>query len=307
MGGVWERGRILDGRYQLIEPLAKGGMGMVWRAEHISLRTPVAIKRLEPRRTGRADRLRFRREARTTARIRHPRVVEVMDYCDGPEPYLVLEYLHGQTVGDRMDRPQPMSRWAIVDLIDQCAEGLEVIHRAGVIHRDLKPENLFFCETGGGEQLKILDFGVAHDGRLSLVPPSPNSVVGTSVYLPPEVLAGEPQTHPLGDLWSLAVIAFECVTGVVPFAGATPSDVYDSYVLQRAEPRLDEGRHLSPSLVTFFERAFARDVLLRPASPRLFAGAFRKAVAGATHWDWTRRRHSTAPPTKPHWPRSTCS
>ncbi|MCA9711500.1 MAG: serine/threonine protein kinase, partial [Myxococcales bacterium] len=209
------------GRYIVLCTLGKGGMGTVLKAYDQSLDRQVAIKVLiHPH--GRSGRLleRFEREAQTIARLRHPHIVQIFDYDvahDGT-PYLVMELLEGEDLCRTLQRTGAMPLRVVVSLIVQAARGLHAAHCSGIVHRDLKPANLFLSRHGGETTLKILDFGLATSR--SPDPGQPGSApagLGTPAYMSPEQVRADPLDQ-RADLWSLAVVAYEALTGTSPFA-----------------------------------------------------------------------------------------
>jgi serine/threonine protein kinase len=253
-----EVGKVLDGTYELVEPIGAGGMGVVWRARHRRLPKQVAIKVLL--RAARNEELetRFRREAEIIARLRHPNIVEVLDFNTLPDhsPYMVLELLHGRDLHEHMaSRALPLGE--VCEIVRQTAAGLQVAHRNGVVHRDLKPENLFLCELDSEEplQVKILDFGISKLQTADVRLTAEKVVAGTPLYMAPEQAKGELGTvDARSDQYALAAIAFEMLTGETTFAGKTPHEVMFKVVYE--EPRnIDE---LAPDLPPNIRRAIRR-------------------------------------------------
>jgi eukaryotic-like serine/threonine-protein kinase len=208
----------LRGRYRLEARIAVGGMGEVWRARDTRLGRIVAVKLLRPEYAGSAEfRDRLRLEARHTAMLSHPGLVQVRDYDNGPAggaPYLVMEYVAGPSLAAVLRAEGTLSPGRVLGLIAQAAEALACAHAAGIVHRDMKPANVLI----DGGQVKIADFGIAQTA--GAVPVTlPGLVIGTPAYLSPEQVAGLPAT-PASDLYGLGIIAYECLTGRPPFAGS---------------------------------------------------------------------------------------
>ena len=209
---------LLRGRYRLEARIAAGGMGEVWRARDTRLGRIVAVKLLRPEYAGSAEfRDRLRLEARHTAMLSHPGLVQVRDYDNGPAggaPYLVMEYVAGPSLAAVLRAEGTLSPGRVLGLIAQAAEALACAHAAGIVHRDMKPANVLI----DGGQVKIADFGIAQTA--GAVPVTlPGLVIGTPAYLSPEQVAGLPAT-PASDLYGLGIIAYECLTGRPPFAGS---------------------------------------------------------------------------------------
>jgi serine/threonine-protein kinase len=207
----------LRGRYLLENKVATGGMGEVWRARDIRLGRIVAVKLLRPEFADDPEfRDRLRLEGRLAGLLSHPGIVQVRDYDDGSAagvPYLVMEFVAGPSLATVLAAEGTLSPGRVLGLIAQAAKALACAHAAGIVHRDMKPGNLLI-DRG---QVKIADFGIA---RAVGAPPVTRAglFMGTPAYLSPEQVAGVPAT-PASDLYSLGVIAYECLTGWQPFHG----------------------------------------------------------------------------------------
>jgi serine/threonine-protein kinase len=216
-------GELLDGKYRIEGLLGEGGMGAVWWAHHVQLDRPVAIKILRPGpdRSTLSERLRI--EARAAARLVHPAIVRVFDTdtSESGEPYIVMELLQGESLAALLDRGRLAGVHA-VQLLLPIAEGLSLAHAQGVVHRDLKPHNVFLAEEGERLQPKLLDFGIA---KLAVAPGPAGSLtetgitVGSPDYMSPEQARGMKDIDYRADVWALAVVLYEAVTGFVPFDG----------------------------------------------------------------------------------------
>ncbi len=213
---------VLAGRYKLVDRIAVGGVGEVWRGMDAVLARPVAIKLPQAEHAKHAETLdRFRAEARNAGAVSHPGVAQVYDYGDaGPRhpPYLVMELVDGPSLADLI-AGGPLDPARAMDVVAQTAAGLHAAHLAGLVHRDIKPGNLLLNRDG---QVKITDFGIAHSAGSSPVTLT-GMVVGTPAYLAPERVAGGPAT-PASDLYALGIVAYECLAGARPFSG-TPLQV----------------------------------------------------------------------------------
>ena len=208
---------ILDDRYRLDEPIAAGGVGQVWRATDLLLERPVAVKVLRPEYSDHPETLeRFRKEAKNAGALSNPHVAQVYDYGPsgpGGSPYLVMEFVDGPSLADLLAvDPIPPAR--ALDVIAQAAQGLAAAHKAGVIHRDIKPGNILISNEG---RVKVTDFGIAHAaGQVPVT--GPGLVMGTTQYMAPERIAGDPGTA-ASDLYALGIVLHECLTGVPPHDG----------------------------------------------------------------------------------------
>ncbi len=226
-------GAVLANKLALLHPLGQGGMGVVWAAHHLALDTDVAVKFIRPERVAADPTLvaRFEREARATARIAHPHVVRIMDYgtVDEVVPYIVMELLPGFSLAELLEQGGRLSFATAKVLLQQVGSALECAHESGIVHRDIKPHNLFITAGGGDSPLfvRVLDFGVAkmlkpaHVHNTSATLTEAGVVVGSAAYMSPEQLEASRHVDLRSDLWSLAVILYEVLTGTLPFQGSS--------------------------------------------------------------------------------------
>jgi eukaryotic-like serine/threonine-protein kinase len=217
-------GVVLEGKYRLVYRLASGNMSSVWFAEHLVLAAPVAIKFMQPGADSDADlRRRFLREARIASAVRSPHVVQVLDYgVEHDTPYIVMEFLRGESLARRLRRVGRLSPAAAIEILAPLAQALRRAHELGVVHRDLKPENIFIMTDGERELTKLLDFGVAKVrergfGVRVARETGEGEIVGTPHYMSPEQARGAPGVDHRTDVWALGVITFECLLGFPPF------------------------------------------------------------------------------------------
>jgi serine/threonine-protein kinase len=231
-------GAVLDGKYRILRAIGGGGMGMVFEAEHISLRRLVAVKVVAG--ASSSDALaRLAREARLVAAIHHPNICDVYDVGELPNggPYLVLERLFGNTLATRMQGVK-MRTEAVIDIFVQLLSGLSAAHNHHTLHRDLKPQNIFLVEhVGRAPLVKILDFGLARDlsaptrDRLT----KPGRLCGTVQYMSPEQLRAEP-LDTTSDLFAVGVMLYEALTGRHPFAAASRVELQTNILRSNARP-----------------------------------------------------------------------
>jgi serine/threonine-protein kinase len=230
---VPDAGVLLAGRYRLDEQIAVGGSGQVWRAADTVLGRAVAVKLLRPEYAGHAETLaRFRGEARHAAQLAHPGIVRVYDYgLADPEgaPFLVMELVDGPSLADVMARGPLEVSW-VLDMIGQVAAALAAAHAAGLVHRDIKPGNLLLAPDG---TVKITDFGIAHAAGSAPLTRT-GTLHGTPGYLAPERAMGGPAS-PASDLYSLGVVAWECLAGTPPFTG-TPVEIASAHAHRDLPP-----------------------------------------------------------------------
>lgn len=290
-------GRVIGGRYRLVAPVAEGGMGSVWRAEHTSLGHAVAVKFLAGGSAAKSDhRARFDREAKIAARIaedcRH--VVKVTDHGveeDGT-PWLVMELLVGEGLDRRLRREPRLPLGVAIEIVRQIARGLDAAHRVGVVHRDLKPANVFLCNdfsvdemarrSGMEEvQAKLLDFGVAKALWEEDAPTSEGVVLGTLGYMSPEQLTGEPDIDARTDLWALGAIAYRMITGKPAFGVGTSQEIAARVTSTEPTPASEAAPGTPIEVDAVLARALAKDRKERHASAREFAEALAKAGAVA--------------------------
>ncbi|MFF5262461.1 protein kinase [Actinomadura viridis] len=227
---------VLNGRYRLRERLAIGGMGEVWRASDAADGREVAVKLLRPElMSDPAACSRFQGEAEFTAALRHDGIARV--YGTGTHDgrtYLVMELIDGEPLAEIIARSGALPVATVLDLVAQSARALAAAHAAGIVHRDVKPGNLMVTRDG---IVKITDFGIAR--RPAAASQTQTGVVmGTASYIAPERASGQSAT-PAADLYSLGVVAYECLSGHVPFKGATPAEVALQHV-RSAPPALPE-------------------------------------------------------------------
>jgi hypothetical protein len=259
-------GTLLGGRYRLDEQIGRGGMSTVYRAFDTVLERPVAIKLMHREIASDSDQLeRFRREARSVARLSHPHVVTVIDAGeelsrDAPEPgvgapYIVLEYVQGETLKELIRRDGPLPITQAIAYAIELARALGAAHERMIVHRDVKPQNVLIGEEGGA---KITDFGIARtltEEGLTIA----GRVLGTTDYVSPEQALGEPVTGQ-SDLYSLGVVLYEMLTGEVPFRGETPVAVAMRHVREQVPDVQRLRPEVSAATASVVDRAVAKDL-----------------------------------------------
>jgi serine/threonine-protein kinase len=215
-------GYVLDGRYALIERIASGGMGEVWRGADQILGRPVAVKLLAAAHaTDEQFRARFRAEARYAASLSHPGIARVFDYGEASPlggAYLVMELVNGEPLSAILERVGRLSPDITLDIVGQAARALDAAHQAGIVHRDIKPGNLLIMADG---TTKITDFGIAKAREAQAQLTATGIVMGTALYVSPEQATGSTVTGS-SDIYSLGVVAYECLTGEPPFIADQP-------------------------------------------------------------------------------------
>jgi serine/threonine protein kinase len=219
-------GDLIGGKYGLLRLLGEGGMGSVWVAENMALKANVALKLIRADVAEASANERFLSEARLAARLQHSAIVRVFDFgkTEHDEPYIVMELLEGETLGQRLGRLGAIDPMELCQTLLPIIDALHSAHGHGVIHRDLKPDNVFVAKTeGGGVQPKLLDFGIAklrgegafHSTKLTQA----GTLIGSPDYMSPEQARGETDLDPRSDVWALCVLAYECLVGKPPFHG----------------------------------------------------------------------------------------
>jgi serine/threonine protein kinase len=213
---------VLDDRYQLIERIATGGMGEVWRGGDQILGRQVAIKMLAAVHAGDEQfHARFRAEARYASSLAHPGITRVFDYGEHSPlggPYLVMELVDGQPLSEIIERYGRLEPYVVLDIVAQAARALDAAHRAGIVHRDIKPGNLLIMADG---TTKITDFGIAKANLQDVNLTATGIVMGTALYVSPEQATGQPLSGS-SDVYSLGVVAYECLAGAPPFVSEQP-------------------------------------------------------------------------------------
>jgi hypothetical protein len=259
-------GTLLGGRYRLDAQIGRGGMSTVYRAFDTVLERPVAIKLMHREIASDSDQLeRFRREARSVARLNHPHVVRVIDAgeelsessgADGAgAPYIVLEYVEGETLKDLIRREGPLEITQAIAYAIEIARALGAAHQRMIVHRDVKPQNVLIGDEGS---VKITDFGIARtltEEGLTMA----GRVLGTTDYVSPEQALGHPVTGQ-SDLYSLGIVLYEMLTGQVPFRGESPVAVAMRHVREQVPDVQKLRPEVSAATASVVDRAFAKDL-----------------------------------------------
>ncbi len=283
---------ILNGQFQIVQKIGSGGMGAVYKALQPGMNRMVGVKILHPRLANRQDLVsRFRREARALKDLTHPNTVRVFLYgeLDDGSLYIIMELLEGRNLNQtvRTEGPFPVSR-ALPILIQVCG-ALDEAHRAGIIHRDLKPENIFLVQSGTLRDFpKVLDFGLAKVGERQMRPGSviltqEGMVFGTPEFMSPEQAQGKPLS-PASDIYSLAIILYEVLTGKLPFDAKSAMDFIQLHVTGKpiALGERVPGRSFPPLLEELVGRALSKRSEERFDSAAAFAEAMQAVLNGAT-------------------------
>jgi serine/threonine-protein kinase len=284
------------GKYKLHEIVGRGGMGVVYRGEHVYIGKEVAVKILHDGYGGREESIkRFLREARAASLINHPNIVDITDFGKSNDGtvFFVMEFLHGEPLDALMQRERRLELIRAITIVNQIAGALGAAHAKGIVHRDLKPENVMLTKREGRRELirqisdesglhtvterekafdfvKILDFGVAkvRDPNVSEARVTQQGVVfGTPEYMAPET-ARIGVSDPRTDIYALGVIFYEMLTGTIPFAGETAVDVMLKVVSEPVTPPRDRapGAEITPEAEQLIMKALSKDPLRRHQS-----------------------------------------
>ncbi len=270
------------GRYQILGELGRGGCGVVYRALDPGIGRTVAIKTIltdAKSASGAALRERFRREARSAGILSHPNIVTIHDFSEsGDIMFIAMEFIQGQTLGDKMAEGGPLPLDLVLPVVRGAADALDYAHSNNIVHRDVKPANLMLTSSG---MVKVTDFGIAKmlDDEIGLT--STGMVIGTAQYMSPEQIAAKPATG-RSDQFSLAVIAYEMLTGQKPFQGNSWASVMHQIMSVDPPPVKQHRQDLGDEVTTVLRKALSKDPDARYASCREFADELSYAVTGVT-------------------------
>ncbi|GAA4923466.1 serine/threonine-protein kinase [Stackebrandtia albiflava] len=272
-------GQLLGGRYRLDDRVDSGGMGTVWRGTDTRLNRTVAVKVLH---AGLSNdemfRRRFEVEARAVAALAAPGIVNIYDYGEDSTPegslcYLIMEFVEGRSLSSLLSELGRIDQTELLRILAEAAEALHSAHQAGIIHRDVKPANILITRRGG--KPKIVDFGIARaNGEAGLT--STGMIMGTTAYVSPEQLHGQPLTG-ASDVYSLGIVAYECLSGRKPFTGDTPAAIIAGHIGHQPPPLPND---VPPPVADLVMRALAKNPADRFPSAEAFAQACRDAAQG---------------------------
>jgi serine/threonine protein kinase len=281
---------ILDGRYQLEKRLGQGGMGVVYKARHIFLKTQHAIKIILPDLVGNDPNLvtRFRQEALAAAAIRHQNIIAVTDFgvVRGTMPFLVMEFVQGKSLQDIMADEGAMPPMRAFELMQPICSGIAAAHRQKIVHRDLKPLNVMIQEgVPINEGAKILDFGLAKikSGELlgSFIAAQTTGLMGSPFYMAPEQWSDDPPDA-RADIYSLGVMLFQMLSGEVPFKGSSIPAIMKKHLTQEVPSLASKGVDVPPEVEAVIRHALEKEPQYRTASADEFANELRAAMAMAS-------------------------
>jgi serine/threonine protein kinase len=264
VAGVKKRGAgvLVAGRYRLASIIGSGGMGTVWLAHDLSLDANCAIKLIDDDKAANEEiRVRFEREAKASAQLRSAHVVDVFDFGEWDGTYFIaMEYLEGEDLSSRLERLERLDFETTYRIVAHVARALMSAHAQGTIHRDLKPENIFLVQGYDEEVAKVLDFGIAQHNAYILENKATRegAFLGTPCYVSPEQARGRPIDY-RADLWSLGVIAFECLTGRLPFYSEALGELMALILYEPIPKPTSFNPNLPPGIDAWWKRAAARD------------------------------------------------
>jgi serine/threonine-protein kinase len=239
-------GDVIADRYRLVRKLGQGGMGVVWVAHSLVLGVDIALKLIRASAAGAGMSSRMAREAQAAARLAHPALVRVFDFgwTTRGDPFLVMELVQGETLATMLQRESRIPAIRAVQLLLPLADGVRCAHEKGIVHRDIKPENVFIAADPLGRlQPKLLDFGIAkmdqrpEDGRLT----QRGAVLGSPEFMSPEQALGSNDIDARTDVWSMSVVLYEMITGIVPFKNPNYNSLIQAIVNTDPVPASDFG------------------------------------------------------------------
>jgi tRNA A-37 threonylcarbamoyl transferase component Bud32 len=284
-------GKILSERYKIIRQIGEGGMGLVYEAEHVAIEKRVALKVLRDDFSSRPEVVeRFKQEAKSASRIGNAHIVDISDFGTTPSgaSYFVMEMLDGDDLANVLQAEGQLPLARACDIVLQCCKALGAAHTKGIVHRDMKPENIFLTERDGRTDfVKIVDFGIAKmsdietQGAPGRKLTKTGMIFGTPEYMSPEQAAGKSLDHRV-DIYALAVILYETLTGRVPFIGDSFMGILTQHMFEDP-PKLEEANphvEVPLPLASFIYRGLAKDPAERYQSCEEMAQALEAALAG---------------------------
>ncbi len=272
-------GVTLENKYLLTAKLGQGGMGSVYKGQHALIGKTVAVKFLHARFVGQKQVVqRFYREARAAAAIGHDNIIDVFDVGISPEgdPFLVMEYLEGESLADMLDRVGPLSVEAACGVMEPALLALSAAHAKGIVHRDLKPDNIFVAhKEGAPPKVKLIDFGISKvaDGAEKLT--RTGSVMGTPAYMAPEQARGDAALDHRADVYAMGVILYELLTGALPFPGDTFASIMARILTEKPLPPLEVRPDLPRGVQTIIMTTLEKDPARRYQSAAALLAALK--------------------------------
>jgi serine/threonine protein kinase len=278
-------GLVLKNTYRVTAKIADGGMGSVYEAVNERLtQKRYAIKILHANLVESEEALaRFRREAEVVARLGHKHIVEVLDFDQTPwgTPYIVMEYLVGQTLQQRLEAEGTIPPLEVIQLLSQVSSALQAAHDEGIVHRDVKPDNIFLVDEGDGTRMvKVLDFGVSKIRDSSSIITAESVLLGTPYYMSPEqAVSANSEIDPTTDIFALAAISYECLSGQRPFAAENLPGVIFKIVNKPHPPLYTVTDKVPPAVDAVLARALAKQKAERFQRVEEFVAALARAIS----------------------------
>jgi serine/threonine-protein kinase len=268
------------GQYTLLEKIGRGGMGVVYRAEHAMLKRPTAIKLLPPQSASEASLRRFEREAQLTARLTNPHTISVFDFGRTPEGafYYVMEFLDGLDLEELVKETGALPPGRVVHVLRQVCESLAEAHAIGLVHRDIKPANIFLSDRGGiPDFAKVLDFGLVKDvaGQDEARLTRDDIIAGTPEYISPETVREGMTSDPRSDIYSLGAVAYYLLTGTAVFGGSALQVIHRHLNEEPESPSARLGTPIPPALEALVLACLAKEPGARPASAEALIESLR--------------------------------
>lgn len=293
-------GTFLEGKYQVLEEVERGGMGVVYRGHDLTLDRTVAIKALPPHFNTNADIVkRFKREARAMAALDHPNIVTVYSIGQqGETHYFAMKFLEGRTVAEELiqmrNRGGPFfDQRTVIDVLRQVAQGLAHAHQRGLIHRDIKPSNIMLAPDG---HVTIMDFGIVKRQVENSALTKAGVVFGTPEYMAPEQAQGNMPPDQSTDLYSLGIVAYEMLVGAPPFHGSTAVDVVLQHIQNVPDPLEERGvRGVDPNFEAILFRMFTKNPSERFTSGEALCQALDELTLGSIMSSSTGRAFGSVP------------
>jgi eukaryotic-like serine/threonine-protein kinase len=283
-------GTLLAGTYRIVRLVGQGGMGEVYEAAHTRLAGRYAVKVLRGDLSARSDALaRFQREAEVTSALRHPNIVQVMDFNVTPDghQFLVMEFLEGRELADDLAAGKPLPMWRVLDVVAQVASALQAAHTKGIVHRDLKPANLFLVPIPGEERelVKVVDFGISKVREATTQITQEMTIMGTPRYMSPEQAQGRLDLiDHRTDQFALAAISYELLAGRAAFAGEVTTAVLYQIVNEMPGPLTQLNPGVNEAVDVVVRKGLAKRPADRYSSIREYANQLRDAAGLVLGW-----------------------
>lgn len=297
-------GQVLRGTYRILEVLDKGGMGKLYRAEHMRLHRPIAVKVLAHHlATDQGALARFHREAEIVSQLHHPHIVHILDFdtTEAGEPYIVMELLRGESLGRRIDRERMLPMADTVQIVAQIASALNLAHQQGIVHRDLKPDNVFLLDVDAGQVfVKLLDFGISKSTSVAARKVTREfDVLGTPDYMAPEQAISTTRADHRADQFALASMTYEMITGRMPFVADSVPELLKKVVNDDPLPASTYAPGLNALVDQVLIRAMSKSPDARFPTVQDFAYALAQSTGIQLHTAPPPLAHSLTPQSPP--------